>query len=198
MSVDEIVTQIKRYQPFYESSGGGVTLSGGEATLYMDFCSELLQKLKTLNIHVVLETSGQFNQAHFMEKLYPYLDHIYFDIKLLDSDLHKQYCGQENTTILNNFIELQRRSSTGGVPILPRIPLIPDITATKSNLTAIASFLISTGETQVSLLPYNPMWQDKASNIGQCGDYKNTKWLTEDDIQRCHSYFKDLNITNHT
>lgn len=197
MSVDDVVNTIKRYQPFFESSGGGVTLSGGEATLYMDYCELLLQSLKALNIQVVLETSGYFNLDRFLEKMYPYLDQIYFDIKLIDSEQHKRFCGKTNETVLRNFASLQRKARLGGVPVLARVPLIPEVTATKDNLTGIANFLKSLGEDKVALLPYNPLWLEKADKIdkmGQCGEYVHAQWLPEESINECRSYFDGFKL----
>ncbi len=199
MSVDDIIQQITPYTPFYQSSDGGVTLSGGEATLYMDFCETLLKELKYRNIHVVLETSGYFNLQRFLQKIYPHLDQIYFDIKIMDNNLHKRHCGQSNDRILENYTALKQLADNNNVPLLPRIPLIPGITATKSNLTSIASFLTAQGETQVSLLPYNPLWQEKASKVGKT--YNNTiekkqSWLSKEDIEKCHGYFSHMQIVN--
>ena len=208
MSVEDIIQKIIPYTPFYQSSGGGVTLSGGEATLYMDFCEALLKELKKRDIHVVLETSGYFNLQRFLQKLYPFVDQIYFDIKIMDNALHKKHCGQSNDRILENYTALKQLADNNNVPLLPRIPLIPGITATKSNLTSIASFLTAQGETQVSLLPYNPLWQEKAGKVGSfCNDNnsnnngnntinKSQSWLSKEDIERCHRYFSHMQIVN--
>lgn len=196
MSVEDIIEHTLRYQPFYKNSEGGVTLSGGEATLYMDFCEELLKSLKQKDINVTLETSGYFHQQRFFDKIYPYLDQIYFDIKIFDNKLHKKHCGKNNVRILENFIALKKRADDGEVPILARIPLIPDITATKDNLQAIARFLISTGETQVSLLPYNPIWSDEANKVGMPAEPTPHTWLTEEHLQKCKHYVSGLDIVN--
>jgi len=103
MSVEAIAEQVLRDKPFYDTSGGGVTLSGGEPTLVTGFAGELAARLKASGIHTLIETCGLFDLARFDESLYPYLDLIYFDIKLMDAALHAHYCGVANETILYNF-----------------------------------------------------------------------------------------------
>jgi len=194
MTVDEVIEQIKPYKPFFDNSGGGVTLSGGEATLYLDFCEALLIALAALHIHVTLETSGFFHQAHFLKKMYPYLDQIYFDIKLIDSALHQKHCGQKNKHILENFRTLKERSANNGVALLARVPLIPKVTATKENLSAIAEFLTTQGEKQVALLPYNPLWHEKAQHIGLTYGQVNDSWMSESALAQCKKYFKGFTL----
>jgi pyruvate formate lyase activating enzyme len=158
MSIEKIVEQVARDKPFFDNSGGGVTLSGGEPTIFMDFCSELLQELKKFGINTLLETCGLFDIDRFLDKMLPWLDMIYFDIKLFDSDEHKKYCGVSNEKIIENFRTL---SFMKPEHILPRVPLVPGITDTDSNLDSIAGFLHSCKASKVKLLPYNPLWPDK-------------------------------------
>ena len=139
--VAEILKTALKDKPFYDSSGGGVTFSGGEPTLNMEFLADAAKALKEQGVHVLIETSGQFNLDKFNALVYPYIDLIYFDIKLVDKDLHKKYCGPSNTTILKNFKKLQQQYLAGGVKILPRTPLIPNITDTPENLYRFRLFL---------------------------------------------------------
>jgi pyruvate formate lyase activating enzyme len=163
MNVENIVAGIVKDKPFFDTSGGGVTLSGGEPTMFMDFCSVLLMELKKHKIHTLLETCGFFDIASFLEKMFPKLDEIYFDIKLFENSEHKRYCGVSNEKILENFKIL---SNMKGKEILPRVPLVPGITDTDSNLNAVADFLISCGVDRVRLLAYNPLWPDKLEKFG--------------------------------
>jgi pyruvate formate lyase activating enzyme len=158
MNIESIVSEVMKDRPFFETSGGGVTLSGGEPTIFMDFCSELLQELKKFGISTLLETCGLFDIDRFLDKMLPWLDMIYFDIKLFDSGEHKKYCGVSNEKIINNFRTL---SFMKPEHILPRVPLVPGITDTDSNLDSIAGFLHSSKASRVKLLPYNPLWPDK-------------------------------------
>jgi pyruvate formate lyase activating enzyme len=162
--VDDVVEELLCDQPFYRHSGGGVTLSGGECTLWPDFLEPLLIKLKEQDIHLLLETSGYFNFESFRSKILPYLDVVYFDLKLINDNDHRRFTGKSNAGILDNF---QRLIKVQRVEVLPRTPIIPGITDTRENLTAIVDFLCKAGAGKMSLLPYNPMWIETALNIGR-------------------------------
>ncbi len=194
MTVPEIVDIIKKDIPFYQHSGGGVTLSGGEPTLFMDFTSELLQALKTLGIHTLLETCGYFQLAQFDKLIYPCLNQIYFDLKVIDPEEHKRVCGVPNDRILENFRELYQRSLDKGVPVLPRIPLIPGITATKSNLEKIATFLRVNHADRVTILDYNPLWHAKAEKVGTKPLVERKTWMTREEVQVCRNIFSEFKV----
>jgi len=199
MSIEEIMKKILPDKPFFDTSGGGVTLSGGEPTLFMDSTSQLLKSLKQSNIHTLLETCGLFDIHKFMDKIYPYLDVIYFDIKIIDSTAHKKYCGVSNEKILDNFRELSRKTAKDGKILLPRTPLIPDITDTESNIQGIASFLKSMNITEAALLAYNPLWHEKSDKVGVEDPYKNSKEMTSFRenaiIEKCRAIFSSAGIT---
>ena len=162
--VEELVSILLRDRVFYEVSGGGVTLSGGEPTLYMDYASSLLKALKKQRIHTAIETNGFFNWSEFEEKLLPWVELIMFDVKLMDSKMHLKYTGQKNHIILENLAKLIRQRPDD---VIPRTPLIPDITATTENLKAISELYQSLGIKRCALLPYNPTGFSKVENIGK-------------------------------
>ncbi|MBI3398315.1 MAG: glycyl-radical enzyme activating protein [Deltaproteobacteria bacterium] len=163
-STDALTELLLRDTAFYRHSGGGVTLSGGECTLYPDYLETLLKLLKAEDIHIVLETSGYFDYDVFREKILPYIDLIYYDIKIFNTDSHRRYTGKPNHSILKNLSNLLKED---GIEVHPRIPIIPDITATGENLTAIVDFLYEAGADTVSLLPYNPMGMEMAVSLGR-------------------------------
>jgi len=200
MPVDDIIRKILADKPFFDTSGGGVTVSGGEPTLFTDFLWQLLVSLKQNNIHTLLETCGYFDLNKFMDKIYPYLDMIYFDIKIINSDDHKKYCGVPNRKILDNLTSLSRAASDDGKILLPRTPLIPDITDTESNIQQIAAFLNKLNITEASLLAYNPLWHEKCYKVGVEDPFKNNKMMTSfrDNrvIERCRAIFADYGITD--
>ncbi len=161
----ETLTEILlRDLPFYRHSGGGVTLSGGECTLYPDYLESLLTLLKARGIHVTLETSGYFDYPAFRKKVLPYADLIYYDIKIADPQLHKRYTGRSNRKILTNLRFLLQEK---GVKVHPRVPLVPGITATGENLSEIIDLLREAGARDVSLLPYNPLGIEMAVILGR-------------------------------
>jgi len=193
-TVEQVLSVVDRYQVFYETSGGGVTLSGGEFTLYPKFCEQLLIELKERNINALVETSGYFSFEHFDQHILPYVDQIYMDIKLFDEQEHIKYCGKSNKRILENFSQLNQSYQKGGVAILPRIPLIPGISTTDTNLESIADFLKQQHVTELAILPYNPLWSSKANKIGSDICYTNNKWMTAEQVEHCRSFFKDFKL----
>lgn len=199
MTVNDIIEKILPDKPFFHTSGGGTTLSGGEPTLFMEFTSRLLQSLKQHDIHTLLETCGYFDLSIFMDMLYPYLDVIYFDIKIIDSIAHKKYCGRPNEKILDNFRLISEKSKNDNKMLLPRIPLVPDITDTEANVRGIASFLKSLDVTEASLLAYNSLWHEKNDKIGVEDPYKQSKVMTSFPdsaiIKRCRAIFAKAGIT---
>jgi pyruvate formate lyase activating enzyme len=144
----------------------------------MDFTSALLKSLKQNNIHTLLETCGYFDLNKFMDIVYPYLDSIYFDIKIIDSIAHKKYCGVPNEKILDNFTQLSEKTANDGKILIPRTPLIPDITDTVSNIREIAAFLKNLNITEATVLAYNPLWHEKSDKVGVEDPYKNNKTMT--------------------
>jgi pyruvate formate lyase activating enzyme len=167
MTVDEIVRQIVPYKPFFNTSGGGVTLSGGEPTMHMQFASALLMALKKEGIHTILETCGLFNLNKFKDVMLPYIDEIYIDVKLIDPVEHKRYCGISNKTILSNLLHLHEESRSGVFKLLPRTPLIPDITDRDGQIRALVEFYKKNNISSASLLPNNPVWMDKCAKLGK-------------------------------
>ena len=166
MSVAEIMAGILPDKPFFDTSGGGVTLSGGEPSLFMEFTAELLAAVKKEDIHVLMETCGYFDPDRFMSLLYPRLDMIYFDLKIMDEAAHKKYCGVPNQRIKTNFLRLLKATRADGKVLLPRTPLVPGITDTRENLEAVAAFLKQEEVKEAALLAYNPLWHDKTAKIG--------------------------------
>ncbi len=113
-SVESLTEVLLRDFEYYRYSGGGVTLSGGECTIFPEYLEALLQSLKAKGIHIVMETSGYFNYRSFRQKIYPYLDLIYYDIKLADNEAHKRYCGRPNEIILRNIWQPGRGGRSRG------------------------------------------------------------------------------------
>ena len=190
LSVDEIAAEILKDKPFFDTSGGGVTFSGGEPALFMEFLSDLLRHLKKHRIHTLLETSGFFDYGKFEQLIFPDLDMIYYDIKILNNDEHRRHTGVSNERILVNF----ERLSKAGVTLLPRTPLVPGITDTSDNIRGIARYLGRLDIKKAALLSYNPLWPDKMTKIGAvspyAGDKIMTSWMEQESIERCRNIFR--------
>lgn len=187
--IETLAEILLRDLPFYRHSGGGVTLSGGECTLYPDYLEPLLKHLKAKGVHLALETSGYFDYEIFRQKVLPYLDFIYYDVKIADPNIHRKYLGKTNQKILDN---LQHLFKEKGVEIHPRIPLIPGITATRENLSAIVDLLCEAGAEDVSLLPYNPMGIEMAANLGKPRPPLPGRFMKHDEEKEFYTMFNKL------
>jgi len=192
-TIEEVVTIILKDKVFYKNSGGGVTLSGGEPTLHIPYLNQFLTALKKENIHVTLETCGYYNSEAFHDLILPYIDLVFFDLKIYDAAAHQQFCGVPNTQIRENFEELIRQKK---VEVMPRIPLIPTITATAENLTNWANYLSALGVKKIGLLPYNPLWLSKVSKIGTSAKYMRSSWLSKEEKTQIKRIFADFEFNN--
>ncbi|MEE0946764.1 MAG: glycyl-radical enzyme activating protein [Acutalibacteraceae bacterium] len=142
VTVSEIFSEIKKYDAYYKNYGGGVTASGGEPLLQYGFVKEFFALCKENGIHTALDTCGAVPFEYFSEVL-TLTDCVLFDIKLMDTTLHKRYTGQENEQIISNLLQIaeEKRKGKLNCDIWIRTPLIPHITATKENIWEIASFI---------------------------------------------------------
>jgi pyruvate formate lyase activating enzyme len=190
-SADELLRKLLVDEVFYRNTGGGVTLSGGEPTLHMAFAAQLCRGLKERGIHVCLETCGMYDGEEFRRELLPYVDLVYFDVKLFDRAWHEKYCGLPNDVILENLCFLLDAARD---KVLPRIPLIPGITTDRENLTAIRRFLLDRGAIRIGLIPYNPLWLSKERNIGMEPAYTRADWLSPGEKQEIREALDGLSF----
>ena len=161
---EELAEILMRDKNYYRHSNGGVTLSGGECTLYPSYLESLLKPLKQKGIHIVLETAGYFDYEVVKEKILPYIDLVYYDIKIFDTGAHLMYIKKSNQKILDN---LERLIKDKLVEVLPRIPIVPGVTDSYKNLSDIVDFLHKIGCKNISIVPYNPMWLDMLESLGK-------------------------------
>ncbi|MGD8371619.1 MAG: glycyl-radical enzyme activating protein [Syntrophobacterales bacterium] len=188
-SVETLGEILLRDLPFYRHSDGGVTLSGGECTLYPDYLEPLLKRLKGSGVHLAMQTSGYFDYPSVKKKILPYMDLIQYDIKLADPENHKRYLGKSNRRIFNNLRRLIQKEN---VEVHPRVPLVPGITATELNLSAIIDILCELGIENVSLLPYNPMGIDMAVSLGREKPTLPERFMTPDEESEIYTFFSKL------
>jgi pyruvate formate lyase activating enzyme len=172
VSVDEVMVEIMQDWIFYDQSGGGVTFSGGEPLLQMDFLLALLEECRTRNIHTAVDTSG-YAPREDIRRVARAADLMLYDLKLMDDDAHNLYVGVSNELILGNLRDL---AST--CPVIVRVPLIPDLTDTDANLDAVADFLTPLPLKRLSLLPYNKLGEDKHERYALPGHRPN--WAVQD------------------
>ena len=166
-----------------------MTFSGGEATCYPDYLEGALKRLKQKGVHVALETSGHFDYESFRQQILPYMDFIYYDVKIADPEVHRRYTGKTNRRILSNLERLLREEE---VEVHPRVPVIPGITATGENLSAIVDLLCEAGAEDVSLLPYNPMGMEMAPSLGRSKPPLPEAFMKHEEEKEIYSLFRRL------
>ena len=160
MSVDEVLNAVLEDKDFYENSGGGVTLSGGECLMQPDFCRELLKKLKEHGIHTAVDTCG-FVSKDAIDKVIEYTDVFLYDIKAIDENVHIKCTGQSNKIILENL----RYIDSLGVKTEIRIPCVPDFN--DGEIPAINRFLEELKNVvKVKILPYHNYAASKYEALG--------------------------------
>lgn len=196
--VEELVEIILGDKPFYDNSGGGVTISGGEPTTQIDFLLELLKALKNQGIHTAIETCGYFNE-NLISELVKYVDLFLFDIKLVDTDKHKKFTTVFNEKILTNFSKIL--SKVGSERIIPRIPLIPGVNTDINTIQQIIAFLKDVNYNGIiHLMPYNKLTKTKYEKMGMESFHKDFGNLTDNDIHEITKLFEQHSyevITNH-
>lgn len=167
-TVERLVGHLLKFKDVWTQSGGGVTFSGGEATMQPDFLVETASQLRAEGIHVCVETSG-YCASDVWARILENVDLVYFDLKCMDPALHKSMTGVGNEQILENARALVRSDA----PFLFRVPLVPGVSDTESNRKATLDFLSSiaslggrTKECKVEFLPFNEMAAAKYSAYG--------------------------------
>ena len=155
-TVDEVFRVCMQDLPFYEESGGGVTISGGEGMVQPNFVEALILRLKEKQIHTAIETTGGVS-AEVFRRLAPLFDLLLFDVKHWDSAAHKSGTGVGNERIVENL----RWAVEQNLNILPRIPVIPGFNDTISDAKGLAALLSELGLNRVQLLPFHQMGERK-------------------------------------
>lgn len=186
VSLDELLRRVRVDAPFFRSTGGGVTLSGGEPTLQMEFASRFLRALRREGIGTAIETCGHLPYERFRRLLLPHLDLVYFDLKLIDHAESRRYTGRSARRILANFTRL---TAEAGDRLRPRIPLIPGITTRRENLAGWGRFLRQLGIDRCSLVPYNPLYRDKLERLGRRSLPRRESFMTPEEEEACLEAF---------
>jgi pyruvate formate lyase activating enzyme len=182
-SVDEVAELLLRDKPFYDNTGGGVTVSGGEPTLQYPFLRELLGLLKSRGVHTALETCGCFD-AGLVAELPEVVDLFLYDVKHTDDEAHGALTGVSNEGILANFRALL--SQVGAERVVPRVPLIPGFNTNAAAFDGILAFLLDAGYGgAVHLMPYNRLSHSKYGKIGEGERYRDMGVLEDEVLERC-------------
>lgn len=186
---DALLEEIVKDKPYFDDSSGGITLSGGEPMLHSSFLATWLPQLKRHNLHVNMETSGLFTWDRLVTIL-PYLDHIYFDLKQMDDQRHRQFTGHSNRLILENFGRLAQEN----VALQARIPLIPGLNDGVDNISATAQFIKEQGHTTIHCLPYHNLGEAKIPRIDTQLEPLHLARHTAVDLEQIKNAFKEEGI----
>ena len=169
VSVDEAVKEVLKDKSYFEKSGGGVTLSGGEPAMQPDFAEAFFKKIKENGIHTALDTCG-FGTPSAYEKILPYTDLILYDIKEIDPEKHRQFTGNSNEKVLENLKLVSKCMNINHMPkeLWIRTPIIPDATDTEENLLGIGKFIYENElhPTRWELCAFNNLCNDKYLRLG--------------------------------
>ena len=162
MNVDEVMEEILKDEPYYRHSKGGVTFSGGEPVLQKDFLLALLQRCKACDVHTAIETAGNYRWA-YLEALLPHTDLIMYDLKILDSELHRRYVGNKGERVRDNLLKL----AAAHRPVIVRTPVVGGVNDTEKEISDIARFIKDMdGLLYYQLLPYHELGNAKRESLG--------------------------------
>ena len=164
MNAEEIFDIVNRDKMFYKTSGGGVTVSGGEALQQSQLVSDLFQKCCHADINTCIETSGYAAESS-LERVLSYTDYILYDLKYMNPKKHRQYTGKPNNLILSNA----KFVAESGVETLFRMPLIPGINDDEQNIKETADFLHGLGHNclRIELMPYHRLGKGKYESLNK-------------------------------
>lgn len=177
MDLDRLVEIAMEDKVFYDSSKGGVTISGGEPLMQATLLVELVKKLKAQGLHTAIETT-LFTNPENVSKLYPYLDLFIADCKNWNEEVHQIKTGVLNRIILENLREVVKNAKD----YLIRIPVIPDFNYSKEDAYEFAKLFNDIGIEKVQLLPFHQFGKGKYENYGIKYDYNDKKALVDDDL----------------
>lgn len=174
MGVDEILEEVERDRPFYDNSGGGMTLSGGEPTAHPEFSAALLSGARELGLHTCIDTNGHCD-FRVLEELSRLADVVLYDLKHLEPLRHQEKTGVRNERILDNLTRLSRIHPE----IWIRVPVVPDFNDDFAFHRKAAAYIASLGEAigRVDLLPYHNWCQDKYGWLGRDWVYRDVEAL---------------------
>lgn len=162
VSVDDVVTEVMKDKAFYDNSGGGITLSGGEPLVQYRFCQALLERSKAVGLHVCVDTCANV-PWHAIEAVLELTDLFLLDLKHFDPEKHRAMTGADNRTILENVGRLVK----AGADVLVRIPVVPGFNDSVEDISSIAKLCLFTGVSRkIELMPYHRLGESKWDRLG--------------------------------
>ncbi len=188
MTAEEVMRKLEEDKLFYENSGGGVTISGGEPTLQVNFVRQLLESCRKAGIATALDTSGHV-EWDYLERIVDLVDIFLYDLKHMDAERHAQLTGVSNQLILENFQRLRSRRKT----VIVRFPLIPGCNDSSGNIRAMIDCLKG-GSEKLEILPFNASAGSKYGIIGRRFALAEAATQSEAELARIEALFREAGI----
>jgi len=197
-ALDSLVAEVVKDRAYFEKSGGGVTVSGGEPIVQARFVAAFFAGLRKAGIHTALDTCG-LCARDVLDSLLSHTSMVLYDIKEIDSDRHRQFTGSPNETILENLIHVSEYMRTHAHPeqLWIRTPIIPGATARGDNIRGIGEFIASHLGDSVSrwdLCSFNNLCRDKYVRLGLDWPFKNAELLTKEFMEELAGVARDSGV----
>ncbi|HEC5281800.1 TPA: [formate-C-acetyltransferase]-activating enzyme, partial [Enterobacter cloacae] len=177
VTLDELEREVMKDDVFFRSSGGGVTLSGGEVLMQAPFATQLLKRLRRYGIHTAIETAGDAPLSRLLP-LARQCDEVLFDLKIMDPEQARSVTAVNLPRVLENLTQLVAE----GINVIPRVPLIPGYTLTDANMASVLAFLLPSGIRQLHLLPFHSYGEPKYRLLGQQWSMREVSPPTADEV----------------
>ncbi len=187
VDVSYLLKSVSEDKLYYKNSSGGVTFSGGEAMLQIDFLEEILRSCKEEGIHTAVDTAGCVPWSYF-ERIIPVTDLFLYDVKAADSKIHKQLTGVENQLILHNL----RRLSEAGKEIIVRIPFIPG--QNDDQIEKIGEILKPLKLVKVEIMPYHKLGNGKYAALGMKNELSQIEIPTDEQVDKAITILKNFGL----
>lgn len=177
VTLDELEREVMKDDVFFRSSGGGVTLSGGEVLMQAPFATQLLKRLRRYGIHTAIETAGDAPLSRLLP-LARQCDEVLFDLKIMDPEQARSVTAVNLPRVMENLTQLVAE----GINVIPRVPLIPGYTLTDANMASVLAFLLPSGIRQLHLLPFHSYGEPKYRLLGQQWSMREVSPPTADEV----------------
>ncbi len=187
-TVDEVLKEVIKDKVFYEHSNGGVTVSGGEPLIQIDFVEELLKKLKENNIHTAVDTCGDVNFEN-LKRVAPYTDVFLYDLKVMDDEKHKEFVGISNKLILENLKKLSLIHNN----INLRMIIVEGVNADEKHIKEVLKFIENLNIKKINLLPYHDIAKHKYKKLNMIYEDHKMKKPSEEKMQIFKEMFESNN-----
>lgn len=195
MTVEEVLAEVEKDWLFYNRSGGGVTVGGGEPLMQFEFVLALVKRCKERFFHTTLETCGH-GLWQYLKQISEYADLLYYDIKHMNPQRHEELTGMSNGLILSNA----RRVLSGEVDceVVVRIPIVPGCNDSEKDVAAIARFVVESGGTMIELLPYHALGSSKYKQLGMQYELGEVSPPSEEQMEKLRNIVKSFGIKEMT